>query len=255
MDALAGNVSQRAVDHALPFDAAFARERRRFDLDGKMGLARSVVPGMAGMFGAVVDDGKAARRKRVGEQVFDFGGDGHALPFARRHCHVKAMRVEITKGDRFDTIAIRRDDGSAAETRFPKKGPLPHDGIHYIVEDVLGLSDAFWGKVAGGRHPEDIQDLAKAAGHASAKRAQPPGPDIVELLQAERLVECVEARAWDAEPGDPQTFISVAEAACHASHVSPPPLNVRVIAQLDDRVAALSAEWAEGRFAFDWPPR
>ena len=37
------------------------------------------------------------------------------------------MRVTIVKGSVDDRVEIRRADGSAAETRFPKKGPVPHE--------------------------------------------------------------------------------------------------------------------------------
>src|SRR3990167_4547408 len=69
-----------------------------------------------------------------------------------RRQHV-AMRIDITKGTSDDAIAIERADGTRALTRFPKKGPLPHDGVHAIVERALGFRRAFWGHVAGGGRP------------------------------------------------------------------------------------------------------
>ena len=47
------------------------------------------------------------------------------------------MRVTIFKGQTDDRIEVRRDDGSVAESRFPKKGPVPHDAVHWIVEETL----------------------------------------------------------------------------------------------------------------------
>jgi hypothetical protein len=131
------------------------------------------------------------------------------------------MRIEITKGQTEDRIAITRADGSRAETRFPKKGPVPHDAVHWFVERELGLAKGFWGMVAAGLHPEAIQEIAKAAGHASAKRAEVPDDEIVELLQAERLVECFEADLWN-PGGAAADLVALGEGACGFSHVPPP---------------------------------
>ncbi len=97
--------------------------------------------------------------------------------------------------------------------------------------------------VAGGHHPEAISGIAKAAGHASANRACLPEPAIVELLQAERLVECFEADLWSSCAGDPADFIKVAETACAASHVAPPRLTLELVRQVSTDLRAFAAEW------------
>ena len=153
------------------------------------------------------------------------------------------MRIEITKGQTEDRIVIARTNGTRAETRFPKKGPVPHDAVHWFVELELSLSKGFWGMVAAGMHPEEIQDMAKAAGHASAKRAGTPGAEIVELLQAERLVECFEADLWS-PGGAPADLVALGEAACGFSQVHAPP-------GLDE-VAVLRIRSALGAFTQDW---
>lgn len=164
------------------------------------------------------------------------------------------MDVTITKGERVDTVLVQHDDGHQVESRFPTKGPLPHDAIHYIVETEFGLTDAFWGKVAAGHKPEEIQAMAKAAGHASATRALPPEPHIIELLQAERLVECVESAIWGRMP-DAETFRSVAGVACESSHVPLPDISDAALANIERRIADLQVQWAEGNYAFTWPPQ
>ncbi|MBI1364457.1 MAG: hypothetical protein GC153_00685 [Alphaproteobacteria bacterium] len=152
------------------------------------------------------------------------------------------MEIEIIKGERADIIRIRRSGGAVDETTFPKKGPIPHDAVHVIVEDELGLRRGFWGMVGDGRHPEDIQAIAKEAGHASAKRAGTPDASIVELIQAERLVECFEAEAWSA-PADDEAFRAIAAAACSQSHVPAPLLRADAIATIRARLARLKADW------------
>ena len=170
------------------------------------------------------------------------------------------LRIEITRDRTDDRIHIRRDDGSVAETRFPKKGPFPHDLVHVVVEDALGLRGAFWGLVDGGRHPEDIQALADSLGHASAAKAHAPDPAIVELIQAERLVECFEAEIW-AEiwggPADLASLRSVADAAFAQSQVPRLRLSDAAVADIRARLAAFRAEWAalplQGTLACTWP--
>ena len=136
---------------------------------------------------------------------------------------MSALTITITKGQRDDHIAIVRADDTTAQTRFPHKGPVPHDAVHYFTERGLDLPGAFWGLIAQGRHPEEIAALAKAQGHASAARAQVPGADIVQLLQAERLVECFEAQLW-AQAAPDAAFLDVARVACESSHVPLPPV-------------------------------
>ena len=153
------------------------------------------------------------------------------------------MRIEITKGARDDAIRIVRADGSTAATRFPKKGPIPHDAVHWFVERGLGLNDAFWGKIAKGAHPEELLEIAKAAGHASAKRAGDPDGSIVELLQAERLVECVEAELWSGGDGDDDALLAMVEAGCAASHVPLPGFDRSALGAARTALHAFAAEW------------
>lgn len=166
------------------------------------------------------------------------------------------MRIEITKDLKDDAIRIIRDDGSVAETRFPKKGPVPHDGVHAIVERGFGLKHAFWGLVAGGRHPEEIAAFSASLGHASAKRADVPGAAIVELVQSERLVECFEAEIWGGET-ELALLQDVADAAMAQSKAPRIALDANVIADVRRKLAAMTADWramkAGETMAFDWP--
>lgn len=152
------------------------------------------------------------------------------------------MRITITKEANGDRIDIARADGSQAVTHFPRKGPTPHDAVHYLVERDCDLKRAFWGLVADGLPPEGIQDMAKAGGHASAKRADVPDESLIELLQAERLVECFEATLWGGQLDLP-AFRSVAETACDSSHVPLPAISDETIASIHAEVVALARRW------------
>lgn len=140
------------------------------------------------------------------------------------------MEITLTKGQTSDRVAFRRNDGSADSFDFPKKGPTPHDAYHYFVERELGMAGGFWGMVASGVEPAAIQQLAADAGHASAKRARAPDASIVELLQAERLVECFEAESWSGASDD-EGIMAMAEPGWVASHVpAPPDVRNRILA-------------------------
>ncbi len=152
------------------------------------------------------------------------------------------MIISISKGSDRDWIKIKRQDGSVAQTTFPKKGIIPHDVVHYYVEQELAMGSGFWGHVADGTHPEEIQHIVKQAGHASSVRAATPDAHIVELLQAERLVECFEADMWS-EPSDNQTLRDVFGAACQSSYVDPPTLSDDQINTIRSSTSSFAKQW------------
>ena len=152
------------------------------------------------------------------------------------------MRIEIALHGADERVAVTRDDGSTARFRVPRKGPVSHDIVHYCVESVLGIGHGFWGMVAAGAEPDEIQELAKAGGHASAKRAEVPDDALVEILQVERLVECFEAESWSAGEDD-AGLMAMAEAGWASSHVPPLVLAPSQIAAIRSRLRDLGAKW------------
>ena len=161
------------------------------------------------------------------------------------------ISVAIIKGTRVDRVEVRRANGDGATFDVPKKGPLSHDGVHHVVESVMGLRRAFWGRITAGENPARIQEIAAAGGHPSASRAGPPDADIREMLQAERLVECIEAEVWGGA-GDWQTFLSVYAAACEQSGVAPLGLSDSQLRAIRSRIAVLREAWSNGRYEFDF---
>jgi hypothetical protein len=121
---------------------------------------------------------------------------------------------------------------------------VPHDAVHYFVESELGLACGFWGLIAGGMHPEAVQELAKQGGHASAKRFSAPDAGIVELIQAERIVECFEAQLWGKRAA-PEDFRSFASVACAASDVPVLAMSDDTIDRISNRIAELHAAWVD----------
>ena len=165
------------------------------------------------------------------------------------------MRIRITKGVRDDAIEVVRDDGSKVTTRFGHKGPVPHDVTHLLVEHTLKMRDGFWGKVACGAHPEELGAMAKAAGHASAKRVRLPDPAIVEIVQAERIVESFEAELWSSG-ADNESLRAMADTGCDQSLVPPVAMDDTAIETIRADLRAFREQWgalAEGQHVdFDW---
>lgn len=152
------------------------------------------------------------------------------------------MNITIEKGSAFDRIALVRTDGSQAVVRFPKKGPFPHDAVHWVAETIFRFERGFWGTVAEGADPEQVGALAKALGHASAARPGVPNDSIVQLIQSERLVECLEAELWST-PADFDIFVSVLEAACRESRVAAPDVDPSSLELARSTLQRLRDEW------------
>ncbi len=165
------------------------------------------------------------------------------------------MRITIIKGTTDDRLDIQRDDGSCVTTRFPKKGPVPHDAVHFAVEQGLILDDFFWGRVAAGADPEMLAEMAKMGGHASAKRAELPDPNIVEMIQSERLVECFEADLWSGG-GDCESLRAMADAGWAASKVPPLALTDAQIVAIRATITDIAERWGVcpvgGSIALEW---
>jgi hypothetical protein len=259
MDALVHQLAERGIDGALALDPGEAGEGGAFDGKGKMAFTRGIVAAVTAMLFAVIGEFEVGRVQRCRQAAGHFGGD--RAGGGRAHCvyieAMQAMRITIIRGAADDRIDVVRADGSAVATRLPHKGPIPHDVVHLAVEGELGIERGFWGLVAAGRHPEEIAALAKAAGHASAKRRQEPASDFVPAIQAERLVEAFEADHWSGGKGDPAGVRAMATAGCAHSLVPAPPLDDREIARIRARLAAFAETWsgiAQGQsLTLDWP--
>jgi hypothetical protein len=98
------------------------------------------------------------------------------------------MRVSFvrTAGER-DRFYVRRDDGSEASWSFPSYGErLPHDLVHFVVEQALAYRGGVWGAVARGADLAAISAEANRRGGKIADKYARMG-DPGELLVAEAL--------------------------------------------------------------------
>jgi hypothetical protein len=166
------------------------------------------------------------------------------------------MRILVTKGERSDWVEAHRADGSVARENVPHKGPLAHDLVHYVVERELGFDRGFWGLVAAGNGPQQISEMAKAAGHASAKRAERPDAHFVQAIQVERIVESFEAELWS-QGTDNDALRAMAHAGCDQSLVLFPELGDEAIERARAHLTSLADQWASlsigESLTLDWP--
>jgi len=166
---------------------------------------------------------------------------------------VDHQRVEIERDD-----AGREDEGAISPVAFdfPVKGPLPHDAVHFFVEREFAIARGFWGMVAEGAQPEEIQQMAKAGGHASAKRAGVPDRLIADLVRAERLVEAFEAQFWSGSL-DEEAIIAMARSGWEASLVEPIALDRANIRQVYENMKEFARQWAKidigEQIVLEWP--
>jgi hypothetical protein len=153
------------------------------------------------------------------------------------------MDIRIIKGERTDRIEARRSDGSSVGFDFQHKGPIPHDVVHLVVEDVLGITEGFWGLLARGMEPHAIGEMAKAAGHVSAKRALKPEPSIVPIVQAERIVEAFEADLWGGGSSN-EAEREMIRGGCEQSLVPVPAISDEQIERVRAALSDFRDRWA-----------
>jgi len=114
--------------------------------------------------------------------------------------------VKVESGPHRAVVA--RPGAEAVQFAVYDYGPmLPHDLVHYAVEDELGLEFGFWGLVSAGAKLQSVQ----AYGARDPRRIPPPDDPLVtahldELLAAEGLVAAFSALPGaesepDLEPG------------------------------------------------------
>ncbi len=140
------------------------------------------------------------------------------------------MLVRFIKGPvaaKMDSLVCVRDDGTETRGEMPRQGILPHDAFHFVVETTLNWRDAFFGQLAAG--------------------ASLHGPKIewsknVQALQAESLVECLQAEAWGGA-ADPETFLATLATTCRERHVAPPALTAEELTRVRQALRTFGAAW------------
>ena len=254
-------VAERGINPPLPLDPVLAGERGAFDDEREMTLAARVVAGVPDVLLALVFKLQPGGRQSGGQPLDHLGCD-RSGGGVRHHSYIERfrergrMQILVTKGERADWIEARRTDGSVERENVPHKGPVAHDLVHFAVETELGIGCGFWGMIAAGHAPQQIVEMAKAAGHASATRAVTPDPEFVRAIQVERIVESFEAESWSGG-SDNDLLRAMVEAGCDQSLVPLPVLTDEALNRVRNRLSGLADQWAAlavgETAALDWP--
>ncbi len=160
-----------------------------------------------------------------------------AMSMAKAATSTDASRVRlrfIKRTGKHDALELHRADGSVEHLTNPKQGLAPHDMVHVLIEQTLGLSQGFIGMVLAGLpmaltdQPRE-REVAGLYGH--------------EAKQSESLVECVQAALWDSTPVDPEDFREQLRVTCAMREIPAPALDDATVSRLIDRVRQASQEW------------
>lgn len=135
---------------------------------------------------------------------------------------------------KLDTLTCVRADGTTTSGDMPRQGILPHDAFHFVVETTLDWRDAFFGQVAGGVSLDHLASKLHGIKIDWSKHVQ--------ALQAESLVECLQAEQWGGA-ADWETFQDTLAVTCKRRHVPPPKVNSADLAEVKAALRAFGAEW------------
>lgn len=147
------------------------------------------------------------------------------------------MLVRFTKSlpaAESDTLTCVRPDGSTTWHAMARRGILPHDAFHFVVETSLGWHDAFFGHVARGGTLEETTQLLHGQSGGWTK--------ITQALQTEALIECLEAGQWGGA-ADPVAFAQNLIAGCRRRGVLPPDITPEELERVRVALRDFGAAW------------
>jgi hypothetical protein len=177
------------------------------------------------------------------------------------------MRVTFTRlpDHEWGSVLIERDDGVIYRMGAgPITAAIPHDLVHFTVEDALGLADGIWGAIAGGVVFRSMKHVSgRRPPHAAERSAALIAAYRGRLQRAELIGGFVEAAAHrsGAAPAEHRPGARLVELAGQA-FVTLPPADQPELGAIAGAVAALHGaerRWQEvpigGALVFDWPAR
>lgn len=129
----------------------------------------------------------------------------------------------VKRSGKFDDLTIRRDDGTTDAIACPKQGIIPHDMVHYAVEQVLAH-----------------RGFLTLVQHGSAAGFAAPGGASEEAV--ERLVEVFQAELWGGRVGV-DDLLATYEHACAARGHSVAPVTADDVAAIRLRLDELTDRW------------
>lgn len=132
-----------------------------------------------------------------------------------------------------DRVYVERDDGTTASWAFPTYGDAPpHDLVHLIAEQELGLTDGLWARIAAGADLAAINAAADRTGGTIAQKYAALGDGVLRSEAAAAALSIVD--------GEPPAWIDLAALA-------------RARARLAEIAAAWRALVPKGALTFSWP--
>lgn len=138
-----------------------------------------------------------------------------------------SLRLRFTKGGgKTDLMEVVRADGDVEQIDCPKQGIIPHDMVHFAVEDTLHLR-GFIGRVAAG----------EAASFRMEAEAVSDG--------VERLVEVMQGDGWSGGTTPAAEMIDLYRVTCEARGCPVLPVSESDIIAVRERIAELTQAWAE----------
>ncbi len=134
------------------------------------------------------------------------------------------LKLRFTKGSgKVDRLDLIQPDGTTHYVDCPKQRIIPHDMVHFAVEEVLA-AQGFLSRVRDG----EVADV-RMAGNAISDGV-------------ERLVEVMQADGWS-PGGGAADVIALYHVTCDARSCPPLPITEKLVARLRERIAALTMAW------------
>jgi len=135
------------------------------------------------------------------------------------------MQLIFTKGrGKYDRLDIVRPGREIESIQCPKQRIIPHDMVHYAVENIL-QKKGFLGRVREGEtvnfqmHPETESD------------------------SVERLVEVIQGDAWSGSNSRPEDMLDLYQVTCIARGCRCLEITRSDILSIRESVAALTKQW------------
>lgn len=135
------------------------------------------------------------------------------------------MELVFTKGaHKHDRLEVHREGGDVEIIECPKQRIIPHDMVHYAVEQTL-MKRGFLGRVRDG------------------ERAMFTMQPEAESDAVERLVEVFQGDAWSGGDSDAAAMIDLYRVTCDARSCPMLPVTPADMEAVRDRIADLDAQW------------
>lgn len=135
------------------------------------------------------------------------------------------MHLIFRKGaGKTDQLEVRRDGVVTERIDCPKQGIVPHDMVHYAVENVLHRR-GFIGRVLEG----------EAASFQMAADGESDG--------VERLVEVFQADGWAGWNTPPQDLLDLYQVTCQARQCVPLTVSLDDLESVRQKLLQLTQQW------------